>query len=71
MPYTQNDPTFSEVDSANLESVRDEVVWNEFFVGYPFLDELRRSGVADPYLGGAGMTEPILYARPDLSLIHI
>jgi hypothetical protein len=61
MPYVQNDPTYSEIDSANLESVRDEVVWNEFFVGYPFLDELRRSGVAEPYLGGAGMTEPILY----------
>ena len=69
MPFVQNDPTFSEVDSANLESVRDEVVWNEFFVGYPFLDELRRSGVADPYLGGAGMTEPILYGRPDGSAI--
>ena len=65
MPYVQNDPTYSEIDSANLESVRDEVVWNEFFVGTPFLDELRRAGVADPYLGGAGMTEPILYGKPD------
>jgi len=69
MPYVQNDPTFSEVDSANLESVRDEVVWNEFFVGTPFLDELRHAGVAEPYLGGAGMTEPILYGTPNGSAI--
>jgi hypothetical protein len=64
MAFTQNDPTYSEIDSTNLESVRKEVVWNNFFVGTPFLEELRRSGVADPYLGGAGMTEVFLYGRP-------
>ena len=64
MPITPTDPTFSEIDSTNLESVRKEVVWNCFFVGTPFLEELRRSGVADPYLGGAGMTEVFLYGRP-------
>jgi hypothetical protein len=64
MPITPTDPTFSEIDSTNLESVRKEVVWNCFFVGTPFLEELRRAGVADPYLGGAGMTEVFLYGRP-------
>ena len=64
MPVTPTDPTFSEIDSTNLESVRREVVWNNFFVGTPFLEELRRAGVADPYLGGAGMTEVFLYGRP-------
>ena len=64
MPITPTDPTFGEIDSTNLESVRKEVVWNNFFVGTPFLEELRRAGVADPYLGGAGMTEVFLYGRP-------
>jgi hypothetical protein len=64
MPITPTDPLYSEIDSTNLESVRKEVVWNNFFVGTPFLEELRRAGVADPYLGGAGMTEPFLYGRP-------
>jgi len=64
MPITPTDPLYSEIDSTNLESVRKEVVWNNFFVGTPFLEELRRAGVADPYLGGAGMTEVFLYGRP-------
>ncbi len=64
MPITPTDPLFSEIDSTNLESVRKETVWNNFFCGTPFLEELRRAGVADPYLGGAGMTEVFLYGRP-------
>lgn len=64
MPFVANDPSFGEIDSTNLESVRKEVLFNNFFVGTPFLEELRRAGVADPYLGGAGMTEVFLYGRP-------
>lgn len=64
MPFTPNDPLFNEIDSTNLESIRKNVVWNNFFVGTPFLEKLRVAGVADPFLGGAGMTEGILYGRP-------
>ncbi len=64
MAFTPNDPLFNEIDSTNLESVRKNVVFNNFFVGTPFLEKLRVAGVADPYLGGAGMTEGILYGRP-------
>jgi hypothetical protein len=64
MPFTPNDPLYNEIDSTNLESVRKNVVWNNFFVGTPFLEKLRVAGVADPFLGGAGMTEGILYGRP-------
>lgn len=64
MPFTPNDPTFNEIDSTTLESVRRNTVFNNFFVGTPFLEKLRAAGVADPYLGGAGMTEGILYGRP-------
>lgn len=64
MPITPSDPLFNEIDSSTLESVRRSVVFNNFFVGTPFLEKLRVAGVADPYLGGAGMTEGILYGRP-------
>lgn len=64
MLFTPNDPLYNEIDSTNLESVRKNVVWNNFFVGTPFLEKLRVAGVADPFLGGAGMTEGILYGRP-------
>ncbi len=64
MAFTPTDPLFNEIDSTNLESVRKSVVFNNFFVGTPFLEKLRAAGVSDPYLGGAGMTEGILYGRP-------
>lgn len=70
MPFTPTDPLFNEIDSTNLESVRKNVVFNNFFVGTPFLERLRDAGVADPYLGGAGMTEGILYGRPQGSAVN-
>jgi len=70
MPFTPTDPLFNEIDSTNLESVRKNVVFNNFFVGTPFLEKLRVAGVADPYLGGAGMTEGILYGRPQGSAVN-
>ena len=70
MPITLNDPTFNEIDASTLESVRRYVVFNNFFVGTPFLEKLRVAGVADPYLGGAGMTEGILYGRPQGSAVN-
>jgi len=70
MAFTPNDPLFNEIDSTNLESVRKNVVWNNFFVGTPFLEKLRVAGVADPYLGGAGMTEGILYGRPQYAAVN-
>ena len=70
MPFQPSDPLFNEIDSTNLESVRKNVVYNNFFVGTPFLEKLRVAGVADPYLGGAGMTEGILYGRPQGSAVN-
>lgn len=70
MPFTPTDPLFNEIDSTNLESVRKNVVFNNFFVGTPFLEKLRVAGVADPYLGGAGMTEGILYGRPQGAAVN-
>lgn len=57
------DPLYNEVDSSNLESVRKNVVFDNFFVGYPFMEILRRKGVADAFLGGSAMTENFEYGH--------
>ena len=57
------DPLYNEIDASNLESVRRNVVFNNLFVGTPFQAKLRRAGVWDEFLGGAGMMEGILYGR--------
>ena len=48
MPITPTDPTFSEIDSTNLESVRKEVVWNNFFVALIFLSGSPHQSCAVP-----------------------
>ena len=61
------------VDSScsGLESVRKEIVWNNLFVGTPFLEKLRVAGVADPYLGGAGNTANIYASQPRVSTVFL
>lgn len=58
------DPLYNEIDATNLESVRKNVVYQNLFVDTPFQAKLRRAGVWDPFLGGAGMMEGIIYGRP-------
>src|ERR1700749_4178332 len=58
-----NDPAFNEIDASNLESVPRNVVFNNLFVDTPFQAKLRRAGVWDEFLGGAGMMEGSLYGR--------
>ena len=58
-----NDPLLNEIDASNLQAVRVDTVFNNFFVGFPFLEKLRRVGVADLFLGGSAMQENILYGR--------
>lgn len=60
---TVTDPLYNEIDATNLESVRKNVVFNNLFVDTPFQAKLRRAGVWDPFLGGAGMMEGFLYGR--------
>jgi hypothetical protein len=57
------DPLFNEIDASNLESVRKNVVFDNFFVDTPFQAVLRRKGVADPFLGGSAMRENFRYGR--------
>lgn len=57
------DPLYNEIEAGNLESVRKNVVFQNFFVGTPFQGKLRKAGVMDPFLGGNGMFEGFIYGR--------
>jgi hypothetical protein len=58
-----NDPLYNEIESGNLESVRKNVVFQNFFVSTPFQAKLRKAGVMEPFLGGNGMVEGFVYGR--------
>lgn len=57
------DPLYNEIDATNLEAVRRNTVFDNFFVDTPFQAKLRKAGVFDPYLGGNGMMEGFIYGR--------
>lgn len=57
------DPLFNEIESGNLESVRKNTVFQNFFVATPFQAKLRKAGVMEPFLGGNGMVEGFVYGR--------
>jgi hypothetical protein len=63
------DPLYGIIDAAELEAVRVGVLFNNLFVGTPFQAKLRRAGVWDPFLGGAGMRENILYGRTQYAAV--
>lgn len=57
------DPLYNEIDGSTLESVRKNVIFNNFFVTTAFQAKLRAAGALDPFLGGSAMMEPFLYGR--------
>lgn len=57
------DPLYNEIEAGNLEAVRKNVVFQNFFVSTPFQAKLRKAGVLDPFLGGNGMMEGFIYGR--------
>jgi hypothetical protein len=58
-----NDPLYNEIDGTTLESVRKNVIFNNFFVQTAIMAKLRASGCLDPYLGGSAAMETFLYGR--------
>jgi len=60
---TPNDPLYNEIDATTLESVRKNVIFNNFFVQTAFQAKLRASGALDPFLGGSAMMETFIYGR--------
>jgi hypothetical protein len=60
---TPNDPLYNEIDGSTLESVRKNVIFNNFFVTTAFQAKLRSAGALDPFLGGSAMMETFVYGR--------
>lgn len=64
-----SDPTFDQISASTIADLREDVVWDNFFVGgdgddgAPILRTLRASGALDTYLGGTIMQEPFMYDR--------
>lgn len=57
------DPTFDQISASTLADMRDDIVYDEFFVEGAGLRKLRSSGALDEYLGGTIMQEPFQYNR--------
>lgn len=57
------DPTFDQLSASTLADMRDDIVYDEFFVEGAGLRKLRSSGALDEYLGGTIMQEPFQFNR--------
>lgn len=57
------DPTFDQISASTLADMRDDIVYDEFFVEGAGLRKLRASGALDEYLGGTIMQEPFQFNR--------
>lgn len=57
------DPTFDQISASTLADMRDDIVYDEFFVEGAALRKLRASGALDEYLGGTIMQEPFQFNR--------
>jgi hypothetical protein len=59
------DPTFDQISSSTLADLRQDVVWDNFFVETSIQRQFRSSGALDEFLGGTMMQEPFMYDRVD------
>lgn len=57
------DPSFDQISASTLADMRDDIVYDEFFVEGAGLRKLRASGALDEYLGGTIMQEPFQFNR--------
>lgn len=57
------DPTFDQISASTLAELRDDIVYDNFFVGGTTLPKFRASGALDPYAGGTFMQTPFMYDR--------
>lgn len=57
------DPTFDQIAATTLADLRDDVLYDNFFVETAWLRKLRVSGALDEFLGGTLMQEPFMYDR--------
>src|SRR5271170_152763 len=57
------DPLFDQVSATTLADLRDDVVYDEFFVDTAWMRKMRVSGALDEFLGGSIMQTPFQYDR--------
>lgn len=57
------DPTFDQISASTLADLRDDVVYDEFFVDSAWMRKMRVSGALDEFLGGSIMQTPFQYDR--------
>lgn len=57
------DPTFDQISASTLADMRDDVVYDEFFVEGATQRKMRASGALDEYLGGTIMQTPFVFNR--------
>jgi hypothetical protein len=57
------DPTFDQLSATTLADLKDNVLYDNFFVDTPWLRKLRASGALEDFLGGLFMQEPFQYNR--------
>jgi hypothetical protein len=57
------DPSFDQISSSTLADMKDDIVYDEFFVEGSLQRKLRASGALDEYLGGTIMQTPFQFNR--------
>ena len=57
------DPTFDQISASTLADLREDIVWDNFFVDTSLQRMFRAQGALDTFLGGTAMMEPFVYDR--------
>jgi len=57
------DPTYDQIAATTLAELRDDILYDNFFVDTAWLRKLRVSGALDEFLGGTVMQTPFQYDR--------
>lgn len=57
------DPLYDQISAGTLADLKDDVLWDNFFVDPGIQRKMRASGVLEPYLGGTVMQEPFQFNR--------
>jgi hypothetical protein len=57
------DPLFDQLTATTLADLRDDVLYDEFFVDSAWMRKMRVSGALDEFMGGTGMQIPFQYDR--------
>jgi hypothetical protein len=57
------DPLFDQLSATTLADLRDDILYDEFFVDSAWMRKMRVSGALDEFMGGTGMQIPFQYNR--------